>query len=95
MSALCWTRQTPPLIFSGIQVPWPVVCVFEPLESARRKEKKERRGGGGVVFWGFSDTLSLEGDRLFLLASAKVQTLKKDYEKQKVAGIKEICFGVK
>ena len=92
---LCVGPARPPLIFSVIQVPWPFVCVFEPLESARRKEKKERRGGGGVVFWEFSDTLSLEGDRLFLLASAKVQTLKKDYEKQKVAGIKEICFGIK
>lgn len=96
MSALCWTRQTPSSFHcvcdsSTVAV---CVCVFEPLESARKKKRKT------VVVSCFGDSathfhLKDEGDRLLLLASAQVQTLKKDYEKQKVAGIKEICFGVK
>lgn len=64
------------------------------------KCKKERKKRKTVVVSCFGDSathfhLKDEGDRLLLLASAQVQTLKKDYEKQKVAGIKEICFGVK
>jgi hypothetical protein len=28
-----------------------------------QERKKKKKDGGGVVFWGFSDTLSLEGRR--------------------------------
>ena len=82
---LCVGPARPPHLFtvSVIQVPWPFVCAC--LNRWKVQERKKRKT---VVVSCFGDSathfhLKDEGDRLLLLASAKVQKNKKWRASQK------------